>query len=136
MSSSTERGRDRVSLSVPHEDSVTLLGEQAAAFLTAASSLTELELLDPARCRAWSRLDTVVHVRAGLEELMSAWTVRTADPPTHDAASYWESHPDDRDDDPVPHVLWLRRTASAYQRPSGAIRHLAAVIERLQAARL
>lgn len=44
-------------------------------------------------------------------------------PPTHDAASYWESFADD-DDDPVPHILWMRRTAAAYNRPSGALRHL------------
>lgn len=44
--------------------------------------------------------------------------------PDHDAASYWADHTDDRDADPVPHILWLRRTAAAYTRPAGAVTHL------------
>lgn len=45
------------------------------------------------------------------------------DPPDHDAASYWASFAAD-DDDQVPRILWMRRTASAYNRPEGALRHL------------
>lgn len=29
--------------------------------------------------------------------------------------------------DPVPHILWLRRVAEAYSRPSAAVEHLEAV---------
>lgn len=99
--------------------------EQARGFLHAAQALTDMELLDPSQCRGWSRLDLVVHVRMGLDEMASTASITTDRPADHDAASYWTSHPDDRDSDPVPHILWLRRTASAYARPSGAVTHLA-----------
>lgn len=103
-----------------------LLDELQAVVATCAS-LSDLDLLDPALCRGWSRLDTVVHVRSGLAEMVVGCLSVTTAEPDHDAASYWNSHPDDRDDDPVAHVLWLRRTASAYGRPSAAVRHLSAV---------
>jgi len=123
-----------IPLSVPHPEAVALLVDQATALEDALSSIDDLDLLDASRCRGWSRLDTVVHVRLGLDELLGAWSTRTDVQPTHDAASYWSSHPDDRDDDPVPHVLWLRRTASAYERPTRAVAHLALVTDRLLSA--
>jgi len=121
-------------LSVPADDAAALLRDQVAAFVAACSELTDLELLAPARCHGWSRVDTVVHVRLGLEELLAAWVARTAEPATRDAASYWSGHPDGRDEDPVPHILWLRRTASAYTRPARAVHHLKVVAGSLTAA--
>jgi hypothetical protein len=59
-----------------------------------------------------------------LQELAIGTTSRTDETTDHDAASYWGTDPDGRDDDPVPHILWLRRVASAYQRPAGAVVHL------------
>ncbi|GMA18893.1 maleylpyruvate isomerase N-terminal domain-containing protein [Arsenicicoccus piscis] len=103
---------------------------QARSFLSAAEGLDERELLDPARCRGWSRLDAVVHVRVGLDEMSAVAGVHSRAPIDHDAASYWRTHPDDRDADPVPHILVLRRTASAYQRPASAVRHLTEVVHR------
>lgn len=107
-----------------------LFVKQARGFLHAAQALTDLELLDPSQCRGWRRLDLVVHVRMGLDEMASTASVTTDRRADHDAASYWASHPDGRDIDPVPHVLWLRRVASAYARPSGAVTHLADVTAR------
>jgi hypothetical protein len=111
-------------LSFPHDEAVERLCRQVDAFAAAAASLDDLDLLDPSRCRGLSRLEVVVHVRLGIAE-MAVGASRPADGPAeHDAASYWVTHPDDRDDDPVPHILWLRRTASAYARPSAAVTHL------------
>lgn len=98
--------------------------QQATDFVGACRGLSEIELLDPSRCRGWSRLELLVHVRAGLDEMAATAGVTTDLGPTHDAVSYWTSHPDNRDEDPVPHLLWLRRTASAYGRPAAAVRHL------------
>lgn len=115
------------SLSFDRSMMAMCLLDELQAVVATCESLSDLDLLDPALCRGWSRLDTVVHVRSGLAEMaVGCLSVTTAEP-DHDAASHWRSHPDDRDDDPVPHVLWLRRTASAYGRPSAAVRHLAAV---------
>lgn len=101
--------------------------EELQALVATSESLSDFDLLDAARCRGWSRLDTVVHVRSGIAEMVVGCLSVTTAEPDHDAATYWSSHPDDRDEDPVAHVLWLRRTASAYGRPSAAVRHLAAV---------
>jgi Mycothiol maleylpyruvate isomerase N-terminal domain len=118
-------------LTVSLDEVRQLFVEQAGQFVTACSRLGDLDLLDPSLCRGWSRLDLVVHVRAGLDEMAATAGAHTDRRPTHDAASYWGSHPDDRDDDPVPHVMWLRRTASAYHRPKAAVRHLTDVTRRV-----
>ncbi len=107
-----------------------LFVEQAAAFVAAAGAFSDVELLDPCACRGWSRLDLVTHLRLGLEELAASLAVPATGLVDRDAATYWTAHPDDRDDDPVAHLMWLRRTASAYGRPSAAVRHLGVAAER------
>lgn len=111
-------------LSFAHEPAVRTLCLQVGEFVDGAASWDDLELLGPSRCHGWSRLDVVVHVRMGLQEMALGTLAHSGEEPDHDAASYWTGHPDDRDDDPVPHILWLRRTAAAYSRPSAAVTHL------------
>jgi hypothetical protein len=91
--------------------------------VAAAESFSDYDLLGASRCHGWSRLDVVVHVRAGLEEMIGVCAAQVDGPADHDAASYWASFAES-DDDPVPSMLWMRRTAAAYNRPSGALRHL------------
>ncbi|WP_153395672.1 maleylpyruvate isomerase N-terminal domain-containing protein [Ornithinicoccus halotolerans] len=117
-------------LSVPHVDALDLFRSQLRDFVAAVDELGDQELLGGSRCYGWSRLDLVVHVRMGLEEVVGGCTAQTGRAPDHDAASYWSASVE-RDDDPVPHILWLRRTASAYGRPSAAVRHLHDVAARL-----
>lgn len=105
---------------------------ELAAFAEASQRLSDMELLQPSRCSGWSRLDAIVHTRAGLEEMLVGYFTLTASEADHDAASHRGSHPDDRDADPVPHILWLRRTASAYGRPRDAVRHLKAVSDQVR----
>jgi hypothetical protein len=114
-------------LTFPHEEAVGAVCDQAGEFVAATRSRDDLQLLGPSRCHGWSLLDVVVHVRLGLEEMVMGTTSHSMEPPDCDAASYWESHSDDRDVDPVPHILWLRRVASAYTRPTRAVEHLPAV---------
>lgn len=114
-------------LSYDHATSVGLLREELAAFVNAAAAFSERDLLGASRCHGWSLLDVVVHVRAGLEEMTAGCAAQAAGPAGHDAASYWASSADGGEDDPVPHILWLRRTASAYTRPASAVRHLETV---------
>ena len=111
-------------LSYDHVTSVELLRAQLAAFVRAAESFSEYDLLGASRCHGWSRLDAVVHVRQGLEEMLGDCGAQVEGPADHDAASYWASFAQHSNDDPVPHILWMRRTAAAYNRPEGALRHL------------
>ncbi len=97
--------------------------EQVAAFLAAVEPLDDHQLFAASRCHGWAVLDVVVHVRAGLEEMLRGCTAPTEEPPTVDAASYWAAV-DTGPADPVDGILWTRRTATAYTRPSRAVRHL------------
>jgi len=110
-------------LSYDHATAVGLMRDQLDAFVAAAESFSEYDLLGGARVHGWSRLDAVVHCRAGLEEMVAVCAAQVDDPPDHDAASYWASFAA-ADGDQVPQILWMRRTASAYNRPEGALHHL------------
>jgi hypothetical protein len=110
-------------LSYDHTTAVELFGAQLDAVLTTAASFSDYDLLGASLVHGWSRLDTVVHLRLGLEEMAGVCAAQVDGPPDHDAASYWATFAED-DDDPVPHILWTRRTAAAYAEPRGALRHL------------
>lgn len=59
-------------LSIALGESRPLLLAQLAQFVAAVEALDDLALLDPARCRGWSRLEVIVHVRLGLAEMAVA----------------------------------------------------------------
>lgn len=118
-------------LSLGLEEARELFLRQLVGFLDACQDLDDFELLEASRCRGWSRLEVVEHVRDGLAQMAPAAVAFTDGPPDHDAATYWSSHPDDRDAIPIAHVMWLRRTASAYGRPTAALHRLREVSETL-----
>jgi uncharacterized protein (TIGR03083 family) len=107
--------------------------EQLAAFLAVAEALDDHQLLAASRCHGWAVLDVLVHVRGGLEEMLRGCTAPTDAPPTADAASYWDAA-DAGSADPVDGILWTRRTATAYSRPTRAVRHLRDAAEAVLAA--
>ena len=111
-------------LSFTHDDAVTALADQITSFVAAAEAFDDLELLDPSRCRGWSRMDLVVHVRCGLQEMALGAAARSQSEADTDAASYWRVHPGADDTDPVDGILWLRRVAGAHTRPTRAVQHL------------
>lgn len=110
-------------LSFDHATAAGLLLDEMEVFVAAVESYSEYDLLGASRIHGWSRLEAAVHCRSGLEEMVGVCAAQVDDPPDHDAASYWASFAT-ADDDEVPRILWMRRTATAYQRPSGALRHL------------
>jgi hypothetical protein len=111
------------SYSLDHATAAGLMREQLDAYVAAARSYSDFDLLAASRVHGWSRLEVVVHTRLGLEEMAGVCAAQVEGEPDHDAASYWESFAAD-DDDPVPHIMWTRRTSTAYNRPEGALRHL------------
>jgi hypothetical protein len=120
-------------LSFDHETAVDLMREQLDVFVAAARSFSEYDLLGASRLHGWSRLDVVVHCRLGLEEMVGVCAMQVDGACDHDAASYWASFAED-DDDRVPHIMWMRRTSTAYNRPEGALRHLDDVAAMLRVA--
>jgi len=57
-------------LSYDHTTAVGLLCDQMDAFVMAAESFSGYDLLGASRMHGWSRLEAVVHCRAGLEEMV------------------------------------------------------------------
>lgn len=99
--------------------------ESVDAFLAAVDALSEYELLDASRCHGWSRLDVVVHVIAGWQEMLGGLVSPTDVEPSVDAATYWTAFADEyATDDPVPVVMSQRRRTAAYARPAAATAHL------------
>lgn len=121
-------------LSFPLPEARDLFASQTRQLLDAVHSLSELDLLTPSLCVGWSRLELVEHLRIGLDEMAAAACTTTDTAPDHDAASYWGSFARTEDEDPVPGIMWLRRTASASARPAGAVERLAEAAERALAA--
>ena len=118
-------------LSFPLPEARDLFAAQTRQLLDAVHSLSELDLLTPSLCTGWSRLELVEHLRIGLDEMAAAACTTTDTAPDHDAASYWGSFARTEDEDPVPGIMWLRRTASASARPAGAVERLAEAAERM-----
>ena len=124
-------------LTVDRTEACSAFTGQVERFVQSVGRLDDLELLAASRCHGWAVLDVVVHVRVGLEEMLRGVTAPTDDAPTVDAATYWSAWAAQPDrDDEVDGILWTRRTASAYPRPSGAVRHLRAAADAVLAAAL
>jgi hypothetical protein len=105
------------------------------AFVGAATSLSEHELLGSSRCHGWARLDVVSHVLGGWQELLGGLACATEAAPDVDAATYWTAYATDHDGvDPVDALMWQRRRTAAYRRPSLALAELRDVGEVLAAA--
>lgn len=111
-------------LSIPLEEGRRAFLEALRTFRAGCESLDDLALLAPSRAQGWSRLDCIVHVRTGLQEMLAGSRADTDTPADTDAASYWTAFAAQEADDPVPGIFVTRRTASAYTRPRQALQHL------------
>lgn len=119
-------------LSVALEDARAACEDSIDAFCAAADSFSEYELLGASRCHGWSHLDVVTHVLAGWQEMLSGLVSLVEDEPSVDAATYWTAFAVQyATDDPVPALMFQRRRAVAYARPSAATEHLHEVAEAL-----
>ncbi|GAA4692373.1 maleylpyruvate isomerase N-terminal domain-containing protein [Nocardioides nanhaiensis] len=112
-------------LTVDLERARTDCDQTIEAFVRAAGSLDEHELLGASRCHGWTRLDVVVHVIAGWQEMLGGLVCRTAEPPTVDAASYWTAFAEEYgSEDAVAALMSQRRRTAAYARPGAATAQL------------
>lgn len=76
------------------EDGQVACAESITGFLRAVDGLSEYDLLGSSRCHGWSRLDVVVHVIGGWEEMLRGLVSRVDTAPTVDAASFWPAFAD------------------------------------------
>jgi uncharacterized protein (TIGR03083 family) len=95
--------------------------ESIHGFLRAVDDLNENGLLGASRCPGWTRMDALVHVLAGWQEMLAGLVSLVDTAPTVDAASYWQAFAAQYgDEDPVLQVMSQRRRTSVYPRPASA----------------
>jgi hypothetical protein len=82
--------------------------------------MSDHELLRPTGCRGWTIADLLLHLTADAQGALVAFATPSDAPPDVDFVTYWARFPGVGD--PVratAHAQWVRRSASAFQQPSG-----------------
>jgi hypothetical protein len=109
-----------MALTVDLETGRTAFVDSVRGFADAVDGFDEWDLLGASRCHGWSRLDVVVHVVAGWQEMLGGFVSPVDDAPTVDAASYWPAFDEEYAGDPLVPLMAQRRRTSAYLRPDSA----------------
>lgn len=108
-----------MSLGITLDAGRTACTDSIAAFLRAVDGLSEYELLGASRCHGWTRLDVVVHVIAGWQDMLSGRVSTVDAEPTVDAATYWSAFASEyAGEDPILSLMSQRRRSSFYTRPA------------------
>ncbi|QIX27326.1 hypothetical protein ncot_12480 [Nocardioides sp. JQ2195] len=119
-------------LTVPTATARTACAESVVGFVRAVDALSELDLLGASRCHGWTRMDVMVHVIAGWEDMLGGLVSSVDAEPTVDAATYWPAFAAEFvADDPIPALMAQRRRSTTYLRPASATRHLHEVADAL-----
>jgi hypothetical protein len=113
-------------MQVEHPAGARACAAAIRALLAAAGRLDDQALLAPSRCPGWSRLNALMHVHLGLQDMLLGVVSPTAAEPDVDAASYWRTDPpsNDANAEPIDHIGFLHRFSTAYRRPRDAVGHL------------
>ncbi|MEH0822425.1 MULTISPECIES: maleylpyruvate isomerase N-terminal domain-containing protein [unclassified Micromonospora] len=82
----------------------------------------DADLQRPTRCRGWLVADLLFHVLCDAQRALVALATPADGPPDVDDVSYWRSFPAGGDGDGARHAWWARRSAAAFDRPSGVVR--------------
>jgi mycothiol maleylpyruvate isomerase-like protein len=86
------------------------------------ADLDDMDLLLPSGCRGWSIADLLLHVTLDAQRALVALATPADEPADVDFVSYWRGFPGDPEA-ALAHGQWVRRSAAAYQRPSGIVGH-------------
>ncbi|MGS2617219.1 maleylpyruvate isomerase N-terminal domain-containing protein [Micromonospora sp. LZ34] len=86
------------------------------------ADLDDADLQRPTRCRGWLVADLLFHVLCDAQRALVALASPADGPPTADDVSYWRSFPGDEDGTAARHAWWARRSAAAFDRPTGVVR--------------
>ncbi|TDQ00217.1 maleylpyruvate isomerase N-terminal domain-containing protein [Labedaea rhizosphaerae] len=96
------------------------------ALADALDALTDDRALAPSRCHGWLVCDVLAHLHLGLQEMLLGTLQTTHEAPDTDAATYWRATPPRSDPaaDDLDGLVFARRLAAAYRRPTGLVAHL------------
>ncbi|MGK5737739.1 maleylpyruvate isomerase N-terminal domain-containing protein [Micromonospora sp. URMC 103] len=99
------------------------LAEAYQGITTVVADLTDADLQRPTRCRGWLVDDLLLHVLADAQRALVALASPAPGPADVDDVSYWQAAPFDDGDAGAAHARWIRRSAAAFDRPSGVVRY-------------
>ncbi|MFJ6150398.1 maleylpyruvate isomerase N-terminal domain-containing protein [Micromonospora profundi] len=83
--------------------------------------LDDAGLQRPTRCRGWLVADLLLHVLGDAQRALVTLASPTSGPADSDDVSYWRDFPADGAD-AAQHAWWVRRSAAAFDRPTGIVR--------------
>ncbi|MFE9689785.1 maleylpyruvate isomerase N-terminal domain-containing protein [Micromonospora sp. NPDC005806] len=87
------------------------------------AGLDDAALQRPTRCRGWLIADLLFHVLCDAQRALVALASPAAGPADVDDVSYWRAFtPGGNDEASLKHAWWARRSAAAFERPSGVVR--------------
>ncbi|MFF0368746.1 maleylpyruvate isomerase N-terminal domain-containing protein [Micromonospora sp. NPDC005087] len=81
----------------------------------------DTDLQRPTRCQGWLVADVLFHVLGDAQRALVALASPADGPADVDDVSYWRGFPSGGGDD-ARHAWWVRRSAAAFDRPSGIVR--------------
>ncbi|MGW3806530.1 maleylpyruvate isomerase N-terminal domain-containing protein [Micromonospora sp. NPDC005113] len=81
----------------------------------------DADLQRPTRCQGWLVADVLFHVLGDAQRAPVALASPADGPADVDDVSYWRGFPSGGGDD-ARHAWWVRRSAAAFDRPSGIVR--------------
>lgn len=110
-------------MGLPAPAVVTEALRNAYAGVTAVvAGLDDSALLVPSGCRGWTVCDLLLHLTLDPQRALIALATPADGPPDTDFVSYFRSYPGAGDPgSALAHAQWVRRTAAAYNRPSGVV---------------
>jgi uncharacterized protein (TIGR03083 family) len=86
-----------------------------------AAGLDDDALVRPSRCRGWTVVDVLFHLTCDAQRALVAFATPAAGPPDVDHVSYWAPYQPERPGSRA-QAWWVRRSASAFERPTGVVR--------------
>ncbi|MFC3503459.1 maleylpyruvate isomerase N-terminal domain-containing protein [Micromonospora krabiensis] len=105
--------------SIPQHEA---LAEAYQGITAVVGDLDDHDLQRPTRCRGWLVADLLFHVLCDAQRALVALASPAAGPPDVDDVTYWRAFTPGGDDDGARHAWWARRSAAAFDRPSGVVR--------------
>ncbi|WP_406106537.1 maleylpyruvate isomerase N-terminal domain-containing protein [Micromonospora globbae] len=97
------------------------MAEAYEGVTAAVAGLTDADLQRPTRCRGWLVYDLLFHLLCDAQRALVTLTTPAAGPADVDDVSYWRAEPTDGDG-AARHARWVRRSAAAFDSPSGVVR--------------
>ncbi|SBT49657.1 maleylpyruvate isomerase N-terminal domain-containing protein [Micromonospora auratinigra] len=98
------------------------LAQAYDAITRVVTDLADADLQRPTRCRGWLVADLLFHVLCDAQRALVTLASPAAGPADVDDVSYWRGFPGGDSDAGSRHAWWARRSAAAFDRPSGIVR--------------